>query len=63
MDAKLLRWGGASGDVLFGHLAGLTPSLNNLGELWGMGAVPSCLTLWDMVAVPSCLPGVIRAGG
>lgn len=37
MDAKLLRWGGASGDVLFGHLAGLTPSLNNLGELWGMG--------------------------
>lgn len=61
-DTKLLRWGGSSGDVLFGHLAGITPSLNNLGEFWGMRAMPNCLALWGMGALSSCLPWVIRTG-
>ena len=40
------------GDGLFGHLADVIPSLNNFGELWGLGAVPGGLVLGS---------GVIRA--
>ena len=38
-----------AGDVLFGHLADVTPSMTHFGELWNLGAVPSCLVLGSLV--------------